>query len=82
MENLDCGHAPDPPREDTAIVASGGWCAPSEIVRDLLDDEPSMCSDCRTRMLFASEIGFDPGPRGENLRVPRGGIQYGRKGRW
>jgi hypothetical protein len=69
--NCACG---DEIVEDPAVTAPGGWCVPSETLYEL-EIEP-MCSDCGSRLLFASEFGFDPGKNGENLRVTRGGIKY------
>lgn len=59
-----------------AIVTSGGWCAPSETIYDF--PRPALCSDCHARWVMVLELGIDPGRRGENLRFPRGGIQYKR----
>lgn len=61
---------------DTTIVAAGGWCAPTEIVYQM-EDQPVLCGGCKARFLIALELGIDIGRDGENLRVPRGGIQFG-----
>lgn len=75
-----CSACEDPisPREPaTEIVAAGGWCAPSETYATLYSSPPPpLCTDCRSRLIFISEIGFDPGRKGENISVRRGGIQY------
>lgn len=71
--NCACG---EPIVEAPAVVTAGGWCIPSEVFYQMPQPEP-MCSDCKSRLLFASEFGFDPGKNGENIRVKRGGIQYG-----
>lgn len=70
-----CGDEFEEPDLSNSIVASGGWCAPSEVAYDTMPKE-TLCPDCRSRMMFASEFGFDPGRHGENLRMPRGGIRY------
>lgn len=59
-----------------AILAAGGWCAPSRTYA--LPEPIIQCDDCRARMIMITEIGIDPGPKGENLRVARGGITYER----
>lgn len=64
--------------ETPSVIVSAGWCAPTDVHYALAEPQP-MCSDCRARLLFISEIGFDPGKNGENLRVPRGGIKYGER---
>jgi hypothetical protein len=67
-----CG---DPIEENPpSLIAAGGWCAPTAVTYDL-DNDP-MCSDCKARWLMVMELGIDPGRHGENLKIPRGGIQY------
>lgn len=65
-----------PPDPDAQIDAVGGWCAPAETVYELPSLDGELCADCRARLLFASQMGFDPGRHGENIRVNRGGVKY------
>jgi hypothetical protein len=75
MTKFDCGHDEPDDMEVDKIVVAGGWCAPSEVMYDL--QQPTSCSDCRTRMACILGIGIDPGRFGENLRFKRGGIKFG-----
>lgn len=72
----NCGD--DIPTADapSGLVATGGWCMPSETLYAMPEPDP-LCSDCKARLLMVMEVGIDPGRHGENLRMPRGGIQYG-----
>lgn len=70
-----CGDEFEPPGPEDMLVASGGFCMPTEIAAALPDPLPE-CSDCRSRMLMAMMIGIDPGRKGENLRVSRAGVKY------
>lgn len=74
METYDCGH-PIPEEKPPALIAAGGWCAPSEVLYDI--PRPTSCSDCEARMYCIMQLGIDPGPNGSYLRVKRGGIRYG-----
>ena len=58
------------------LVSASGWCAPSEVVHSMVGNQPVLCLDCEGRLLCIAMIGVDPGRGGENLRVPRGGIQF------
>lgn len=79
MTNIcGCGEEIVPPTPENSITMAGGWCAPAEALYDL-PQLPDMCGDCKARMLVMMEIGIDPGPKGEYLRVKRGGITYERK---
>lgn len=70
-----CGCGDEIIENPPGVVAAGGWCIPTEHLYDIPEKVP-MCGDCEARMLMMMTIGIDPGRHGENLKVPRGGIQY------
>lgn len=72
-----CGDEIVPPDPALQITTPGGWCAPVEPLYDFPEPAP-MCDDCRSRLLMVAHGLPDPGRHGENLRVRRGGVQYGR----
>lgn len=75
---LTCSNCDDPivPLDaSNSIVATGGWCAPEGTIYPVVQ-APPLCSDCSSRMVFIAEMGFDPGRKGENLKMPRGGFSF------
>lgn len=60
-----------------AIIAAGGWCAPTDQLYEIAS-APVLCPDCNARWSCIMNIGIDPGRHGENLKFSRGGIKFHR----
>lgn len=66
----NCGDPVLPVDPSRVITAVGGWCIPAGTEYEMAP-RPVLCSDCNSRMLFIAQIGFDPGRKGENLKMSR-----------
>lgn len=78
MATCDCGNEIAAPNPQTAITASGGWCAPASTMYELPNLTADMCGSCRAEFLMAIN-GIDP--RWAHMPIPRGGIQFRYGGR-
>ena len=70
-----CSETYDVTVKTEGVLTAAGWCAPSALL--FTPKERALCPDCRIREIMIMQIGVDPGVKGENLRVARGGIKYG-----
>lgn len=70
---MKCGGCGEdmPAVEEPAIIASGGWCAPSALLYDDFD-WPSVCGACQAAMA----LGVSRETLDALITVPRGGIKY------
>lgn len=65
-----CGRDIPEPTPENSIVASGGWCAPSETIYDI--NPTPMCSRCLSAFL----LGIHPDVLDAITTAPRGGITF------